>query len=144
MDLMEKKEVKESKVSILLIDDDPSVIFYHRALLEYRLTETHIRSFNEVSTAIQFLEQNPPLDSFTLILLDLNMPVKNGWDFLSKAEKLKNTSQLHIVIVSSSINEADKMRAKEHILVKGFFEKPLEDKDFNCILSALPIQENPL
>jgi CheY-like chemotaxis protein len=68
-------------------------------------------------------KQDPP----TLILLDLNMPVMNGWDFLEDF-LMKYTDRLpetKVVIVSSTVNPEDFSRASRYDIVIDFINKPL-------------------
>ncbi|MGI8635233.1 MAG: response regulator [Segetibacter sp.] len=68
-------------------------------------------------------KQEPP----KLILLDLNMPVMNGWDFLEDylmkySDRLPETK---VVIISSTVNPEDFSRANRYELVIDFINKPL-------------------
>lgn len=70
------------------------------------------------------------------ILLDINMPVLDGWGFL---EKLRNSTlyddtKFSIYLVSSSTDKSDKIKSEEHDLLKGFFSKPLRRADIYNIL----------
>ena len=62
-----------------------------------------------------------------MILLDLNMPVMNGWEFLEELEKTEIASQAKVAIVTSSIDSADRKKAKEFEMVEYFLSKPLLD-----------------
>jgi len=69
------------------------------------------------------VKQDPP----QIIFLDLNMPVMNGWDFLEiylmkYAERLPETK---VVIVSSTVNPEDFLRANRYNIVIDFINKPL-------------------
>lgn len=68
-------------------------------------------------------KQDPP----QVIFLDLNMPVMNGWDFLEDylmkyTERLPETK---VVILSSTVNPEDFMRANRYNTVIDFINKPL-------------------
>ncbi len=68
-----------------------------------------------------------------VILLDLNMPVMDGWQFLSALgdydfPELKNIT---LYIVSSSINPADMERSKAISMVKDFLVKPISPKELS-------------
>lgn len=68
-------------------------------------------------------KQEPP----EVIFLDLNMPVMNGWDFLEDflmkyTERLPETK---VVILSSTVNPEDFLRANRYDIVIDFINKPL-------------------
>jgi CheY-like chemotaxis protein len=70
---------------------------------------------------------DPVLEAPGLVLLDINMPVMNGWEFLQEyvprySEKLSNT---RIVILSSTIDPEDFALAKQFPVVVQFISKPL-------------------
>ncbi|MCB7482363.1 response regulator [Christiangramia sediminis] len=63
----------------------------------------------------------------SVILLDINMPVMDGWQFLKELEKsFPNLyTQTKIFIVSSSIAYSDKEKINEFPMLSGFLSKPL-------------------
>ena len=60
-----------------------------------------------------------------LILLDLDMPVMDGWEFLDALGGLSLAKQVCVFVLTSSIQPSDAERAKRYREVKGFFSKPL-------------------
>ena len=62
-----------------------------------------------------------------LILLDLDMPVMDGWEFLDEFLKLPIAKQVCVFILTSSIHPNDREKAKHYNVVKGFFSKPLDE-----------------
>ncbi|MCW3113915.1 MAG: response regulator [Segetibacter sp.] len=69
----------------------------------------------------------PKQEAPQLILLDLNMPVMNGWDFLEDylmkySDRLPATK---VVIISSTVNPEDFSRANRYEIVIDFINKPL-------------------
>lgn len=63
----------------------------------------------------------------TVLFLDINMPSPNGWEFLDLYKKMsvKIKDQIHIYMLSSSIDEFDKQKALANIYVKAYLTKPL-------------------
>ncbi|AMJ64088.1 response regulator [Hymenobacter sp. PAMC 26628] len=63
-----------------------------------------------------------------LILLDLDMPVMDGWEFLDAIGHLPIAKQVCVFVLTSSIHPDDVARAKDYRQVKGFFSKPLNNE----------------
>lgn len=64
------------------------------------------------------------------------MPIMNGFDFLDKYIHLPKTSRYkcHIIVVSSSLDTGDKLRASEHSEVLQLLEKPLNTDKLRSLL----------
>lgn len=125
--------------NICLIDDD--MIF--RYLTQTLITKTHlvkdIDAFSNGLDAINFLKavsiNKGELPD--IILLDLFMPVMDGWGFLKEYEKLqpKLTKKIPIYIITSSIDPADIQKSKAINLVIDFIVKPMTKETFMNIMS---------
>jgi CheY-like chemotaxis protein len=59
-----------------------------------------------------------------LLLLDINMPVMDGWQFLDALSSVKNSKSTSVFIVTSSIDPCDMEKAKEYHEVLGYYLKP--------------------
>lgn len=71
-----------------------------------------------------------------LILLDINMPIMDGWEFLDACiEEERNL--IPVFLLSSSINPADKERAMNYSQVHGFLSKPFTSEKLDDVLSLL-------
>ena len=71
---------------IMLVDDDADTNFYNKIVLEQTDATNEIVVFENGKDALMYLEKgNNKVD---LILLDINMPIMNGWQFLEHYEKL--------------------------------------------------------
>ena len=108
---------------IVLIDDDPINNLINKRLINKLNPSINILEFMEVEKALLFL--NTVNAGENLILLDINMPVMNGWDFLVFYAKIKDKRNDKIIMLSSSIDNQDRQRATEFSYVEGFIEKPL-------------------
>lgn len=127
------------KKSVLIIDNDPIYrTISHKIIEKLDLAETIYVEKNGY-TAIQFLtnmlENNSSLPQ--IILLDIEMPVMNGWEFMDEYCKIENTllSGIEIYIVSSSISQVDKDKANTYSEIKGFISKPLTIETLKSILA---------
>lgn len=116
-----------AKNKYLIVDDDPIILILHKRLLKKLdlVQEDQIYSCNSGLTCLKLLSKNPAEFEDTLILLDINMPGMNGWQFIKDLEMLKGLEKIKVVMVSSSIDESDKEKTKNHGLVMGYLEKPI-------------------
>lgn len=114
---------------VFIIDDDP----IHQRIAQIMITKHELFdefiSYTEAENALSFLQSNLKNAEVLpdIILLDLNMPVMDGWDFLEAFEKFQNEidKPIRIFIVTSSVDEKDKLRSQSFGFVKGFISKPL-------------------
>lgn len=118
--------------TILLIDDDPINNIVNNKLLNKFDSSLKIIEFLSARDALQYL-QNPDNKTPDIILLDINMPEMNGWEFLKAYEPLNFKCKLFLL--TSSIAHEDIHRAKEFKVVQGFLTKPLEDDKIRKIFN---------
>lgn len=114
---------------VFIIDDDSIHQRIAQIMIEKHRLFDEYKSYTEAEQALNYLRANLS-DGGALpdvILLDLNMPVVDGWDFLEVFETFAQDlqKQIRIFIVTSSVDEKDKLRAQEYSTVKGFISKPL-------------------
>lgn len=64
-----------------------------------------------------------------VIMVDLNMPIMDGWEFLSSLEQLNLQKHILVHIISSSIDPDDINRAREYDIVSRFISKPILRED---------------
>lgn len=117
--------------NILLVDDDDVFNFISKKLLQ----RTGIAS--EINTALNGEEALGLLNKYYMgksalpdvILLDLNMPVMDGFSFLEAYKKISLpwNKNVCIIIVTSSINPADVLKA-EKLGVTRYLSKPLSEE----------------
>lgn len=113
--------------SIILIDDDPVENLINSKLLENLDLAEQIRKFANGHEGINYLrilaQLNRPPD---LILLDLNMPVMDGFEFLRQYHVLETNfiRRIKVIVLTSSLNQSDYTTAKL-IGCDGYLVKPL-------------------
>ncbi|ETZ20868.1 hypothetical protein N824_29715 [Pedobacter sp. V48] len=71
-----------------------------------------------------------------VILLDLNMPVIDGWQFLDAFSQLELSRNVRIYLASSSIDVVDHTKARQYKTVSNFLIKPLRASDLQGILQG--------
>lgn len=117
-----------NKITVSLIDDS----MVYQTLVKNMLTK--VKYIQEVQ---QFINGKEALDHYAslnilpdLILLDIKMPIKNGWEFLEafKAITQKADKKIVIYIVSSSISKYDHLKAKTYPEVYEYIVKPMTQK----------------
>lgn len=117
------------KSRVFIIDDDP----IHQRIAQIMISKHNLFdeyfSYTDAQKALDFLEENKKNQETLpdVILLDLNMSVIDGWDFLETFETLikEFKKNIRVFIVSSSVDEKDVLRSKSYVAVKGFISKPL-------------------
>ncbi|MEO8712917.1 MAG: response regulator, partial [Parafilimonas sp.] len=72
-----------------------------------------------------------------VILLDVNMPVMNGWEFLELYQSLKPSfsKEIQLFLVTSSMNDQDREYSKRYNCVQDYIVKPLARDKISEILS---------
>lgn len=120
----------------LLIDDDPITTFLTERLLKHEGLSDTAASFQSPTEALAFLLRQIPAGLVPqVILLDLNMPLMSGWDFLDqlKRHEVQLQGQCIVYLVTSSMAPSDEARAKEYPLVAGVVHKPLDKRKIQQI-----------
>jgi CheY-like chemotaxis protein len=118
---------------IYIIDDDKANNFLTRIMLEdvgltnfrqFRLVDEAMDELKRISS--EKLENEYPL----VILLDLNMPIKTGWDFIEEFRLLPHdiTTKAKIHLLSSSDYKGDHEKAKSYPEIVEFLDKPVTDE----------------
>lgn len=108
-----------------MIDDNELDLLISRKLISKQDKSLAFTEFSSATAAINFLKEQGKVD-FDIILLDLNMPEMNGWEFLDEYQKL-DTPKASVYILTSSLDTRDKLKSKDYDVVKGYFDKPLKN-----------------
>ena len=112
--------------SILLIDDNAADNRYNQIILEEMNIVDTIEVADNAPDALKLLDDDGHQQP-ELILLDINMPKMNGWEFLEAYKKmhLDERSKKIVVVLTTSMNPEDKKKADEISGVAEFNIKPL-------------------
>ncbi len=115
------------KHQLLLIDDNDIDQLLHRKIIEILFPTASVQLFNDATVALQHIVTRSVDVSHTIIFLDIQMPVMNGFQFLDAFHLLPEDikSKYTIYVVSSSVNQYDISKAKNNPYVKDMIIKPL-------------------
>ncbi|WP_338645493.1 response regulator [Flavobacterium sp. KS-LB2] len=110
-----------------IIDDDKLTVKLMSILISKSKFCEEIHSFNNAQFAIDKLKENWNETDILpdAILLDLNMPVMDGWQFLDEFIHLPIKKEISIFIMTSSIDPADIEMAKKYDVIKDYIMKPI-------------------
>lgn len=122
-----------------IIDDDPIFVFGIKKMMkninfseDYLICSNGKDALDKLTSVINEGKEVPDV-----ILLDLNMPVMDGWDFLEEFKKVKLPKKIVIYIVTSSIDKSDMERVQEFNNVSDYVIKPLEFRELEKIKETL-------
>jgi CheY-like chemotaxis protein len=132
---------------ILLIDDDATYTFLLKRTIAATNDNVKLKEFDNGQSAIGFLNDNKNHVEVLpdIILLDLNMPIMNGWGFLKEYALAAPTlpKNIFLYIVSSSISSYDIEKAKHSGLVTDFLIKPVSREKINQIIKLAMLVGTP-
>jgi CheY-like chemotaxis protein len=113
-----------------IIDDDPIFIYGIQRHLKTNQFCTEIIVYENGKKAYDSLKEKHENDLKLpdLILLDINMPIWDGWQFLDEFVKMPIQQKIVIFVVSSSVLQEDFEKAKSYELVSNFIVKPITEE----------------
>jgi response regulator of citrate/malate metabolism len=125
---------------ILLVDDDKVTNFINRRVIN------KIGNFNKVEVALngqqalEIIEKecSEGMDSPDVILLDINMPVKTGFDFLDqyKNSKYPSADKSKIIAVTTSSHQKD-YEALRQYGIYDVIQKPLTEEKIRGVIERI-------
>lgn len=121
---------------IVLIDDDSTTNYLNKLIIERAALVDEVLTFESGQEALDYFKKNQSNEDISLVLLDINMPVMNGWQFLDQYQASNGSESNKIVLLSSSINPADKQMAENKESVLDFKSKPLSVEMLNDLVTS--------
>ena len=114
--------VKNPRKTVLLVEDDDDERDALAALLEQE--DYRVLQAPNGAEALKLLEAQP--DQCQIILLDLMMPIMNGWDFRRLQKRKAELANIPVVLMSAGAQIAF---AVEDLDAAGYVTKPVELSD---------------
>ena len=121
---------------VLLIDDNEIDNFINERMITSSGFSSEVIVKNSADAALDFLRSLSSKEEFPeIIFLDLNMPIKDGFDFLMDYETINEEIKTFskIVVLSSSISPDDINKASTNSHVFKYVNKPLSEKYLEAI-----------
>lgn len=128
------------KLSILLVEDDEIDVQRIRRSLKDRITEDSLWVAENGLQALALMRGDAtvtaPCPFGTVVLLDLNMPLMNGFEFLARAKEDEHLRHFPVVVLSTSQEEGD-VEMSYNLGAAGYFTKPMDGNEFKGILNLI-------
>ncbi|MFP4345418.1 MAG: response regulator [Anaerolineales bacterium] len=125
--------------TILLVEDNPGDIRLIREALKEEGASPSLAVVNDGEAALAFLHRHPPYENALrpdLILLDLQLPRKNGHEVLAEVKADERLRIIPVVVLTSSEAEGDIFRAYTH-QANSYITKPIDLQQFFRTLQSI-------
>lgn len=113
------------ELKVLIIDDDPIVVFLHKKIIQKCGLSAEPLSFLNGKQCLEFFQEEASETEIYVLFLDINMPVMDGWEFLEAIQHTSFGAKILVVLTTSSVDSHDRKKAGEYKQVHEFLEKPL-------------------
>ncbi|WP_251343653.1 response regulator [Haloplanus halophilus] len=130
---------KREPVEILLAEDNPGDVKLTRKALEKGKLANNLHVVNDGVETMQFLRGEEPFEGTPrpdLVLLDLNMPRKDGREVLEEIKKNDDLKRIPVVVLTSSEAEEDVIRSYERH-ANAYLTKPVDFDGFIEVVGTL-------
>jgi CheY-like chemotaxis protein len=126
----------------IIIDDSKIDIFIASKMIETAFPGAVIRSYLNASDALEVVQSEGAQSKQTVILIDISMPIMDGFDFMDEFEKLPDeVKDTYIAcFLTSSINESDIAKAKTFKSIRLYLNKPLTHINIQKLISTIKQQ----
>jgi len=132
----------------IIIDDDKLNNKICHKIIENTCGKVEIASFLRAEDGLEYIAGKYSVcdpGCKAVILLDINMPEMDAWDFLDEfANATRQVKEnVRICILSSSVDQGDMARARKNPLVEHYLIKPLSADAVRMVIDLLNIRYSP-
>ncbi len=114
-----------NNLEVLIVDDDDMTVFLHQVYVKENEFHLEPKSFYNGKDALEYFDTYFNTKKHYCVLLDINMPILNGWEFMDMIIQKRMSQNVSVIILTSSINTADREKSKDYDIVIDYIEKPL-------------------
>ena len=133
----------------MVVDDDTMTAFINKRILKIIGYSGETKVFHDGQEALHYMQNafTNEKDLPDLILVDINMPKMNGWEFLDEFSKMNGwefldefskmngiNKEISVVMLTNSVNEEDTIRSSQYVVVDHMLNKPLSEHEFKKLL----------
>ncbi len=119
---------------IALVDDDEVTNFLNKRLVESTGLFNHVLTFGNGKEILDYMMEENEIEP-NVILLDINMPIMNGFEFLERHKELPTSNKADVIIAMLTTSLLDKDKAKaEKLDITEYVEKPLSNDKLKQLL----------
>lgn len=122
------------KVRLFLVDDDQVILTIHKLLVKKSNITSDPELYLNGKSAIKAIRSNKDSEALFIVLLDINMPIMNGWEFLDSVNEENVVGEIHVAMVTSSLSIKDRNKADSYPQVFEYIKKPLTDEVLNQVI----------
>ena len=131
--------MSQENLNFIVIDDSKLDCFIAEKIIKNTGRCENVNTFQQAADALTYIKTLTPDGKQTIIFVDIQMPVMNGFEFVETFEKLpqETRSGFSIYMLSSSINENDIAKVKSYTSVRQFLNKPLTNGTISIVLEQI-------
>jgi CheY-like chemotaxis protein len=127
--------IANENFEVIIVDDDEMTVFLHEVYVKENAFHPAPKSFYNGKDVIDYFDTYFNVAKHYCILLDINMPILDGWEVMDQIIENGMDKNTSVIILTSSINTADRIKAQKYKMVIDYVEKPLSAENIEKIKS---------
>ena len=128
-----------SAIEVLLVEDDPGDVLMTREAFEEHGMGNHLTVISDGADALAYLRREGDYADAVrpdLVLLDLNLPRRDGREVLAEIKNDKNLQQIPVVVLTTSQADEDILRSYE-LHANAYVTKPVDYDKFVAVVRQI-------